>query len=139
MSLTDAPAVLTQLSTQLAACVSWPAGATVWYPFAPDGTTGIHAVINRTVAQSSYAAGARPLRGGTLNVSIYAPADAVSMGDLESLAENLLVELMDQAPGIPFRSGECGLCSEPPPAAEAAGGTTVLIAQGFTLPYGLEA
>lgn len=140
MSLTNPPAILTQLATQLAACASWPGGAVtnMWYPKVPWVSAslplGILEEAERTV--TTYAAGAGGLQSGTLKITIHY-AQTSDDGTVETLARALLSELLAQDPGIIFRASDCGL-SGTFSSAEAATDTGT-IATILTLAYGLTA
>ncbi len=141
MSLTDAPGIITQLSTQLAACASWPGGSASnhWYPEAD--TTGLAAAL-AVLSESErrytpYAAGAAGLMGGSLAITIHAPTTTGTIGYLESLGRSLMSELLAQQSGIPFQPANCGLCSDSTPGMEAA--AQAIRSLTITLGYGLEA
>jgi hypothetical protein len=143
MTLTSAPAIVTQLSTQLAACASWPGGATSnhWYPDLPwasaTWTTHYNAVLEESERTTLiYAAGAAGIQGGRLKVTIHADS-TISSGTLESLARTLLGELLTQDPGIVFRTADCGLSGTFSKAEEATDTATSAIE--FNLAYGLTA
>ncbi len=85
-----------------------------------------------------YAAGAAGLMGGTLAITIHAPAsDTRSIGNLEGLGRSLMSELLAQHSGIPFQPASCGLCSDSTPGMEAA--DQAVRSLTLTLGYGLEA
>lgn len=136
MSLTNPPAIITQLSTQLQACASWTAAGlstNVWYPSAPEGTAGPFAVLGFDSQRfTKYAEGAEPVRSGDLFVTIW---KADTAGNLETLAGDLINDLMTADTGIPFRDGENGRAELIGPAKEAAGET--LNGVSFTLSHGL--
>jgi hypothetical protein len=138
MSLTDAPAIITQLSTQLAACASWTVGsAGNWYPEADPSITTTHAVLVPPAStRSRYAEGARGLLGGNLWILLYV-VGTESLGDAETLGGNLINELMNQHDGIPFRSMSFELAQDPG-AAKTVGGSTIIPLQ-ITIEYGLSA
>jgi hypothetical protein len=140
MTLTSAPAIVTQLSTQLAACASWPGGATTnhWYPSVPwaSATLPLAVLEESERTWTSYAAGAGGLQGGTLKVTIHYAASA-DIGTVEAIGRTLLGELLAAAPGICFRSSDCGL-SGAYTSAEAATDTATIAIQ-LSLAYGLTA
>ncbi len=140
MSLTNAPAIVTQLSTQLAACSSWPGGSTAnhWYPDVIWASASLPlAVLEESERNwTPYAAGAGGLQSGTLRVTIHY-ATTSTVGTVESIARTLLGELLAAAPGICFRSSECSL-SGASTSAEAATGTGTVAIQ-ISLAYGLNA
>jgi hypothetical protein len=140
MTLTNAPAIVTQLSTQLAACSSWPGGAinNHWYPTVPwaSATLPLAVLEESERTFTSYAAGAGGLQGGTLSVTLHYAASS-SIGTVEAIARTLLGELLAQSPGILFRSGDCSL-SGTYTSAEAATDTAT-IAIKLSLAYGLTA
>lgn len=139
MTLTNAPAIITQLSTQLAACAAW-SGSTGnhWYPSVTyaAATLPLAVLDESSRSYSSYAAGAGGLASGTLRISIHV-AQSSDVGTLETLARTLLGQLLAQDPGILFRSGECGLCGEASTAEIATDTATYSI--DISLPYGLSA
>ncbi len=137
MSLTNAPAIVTTLSTQLAACASWPGGATTnhWYPEAPTGSTapfGVLAEVNRR--RQIYAADAPSLPGGTLSISVYSTG---TIGTLEDLGRSLLAELLTQHSGIAFTAGEVGYVADTQGATDAAQPSTALRTITISLEYGV--
>ena len=140
MSLTNAPAIVTQLSTQLAACASWPgaSAANHWYPKVAwaSATLPLAVLEEESNTSNPYAAGANGLLGGTLRITIHT-ATTSDAGTVESLARTLLKELLAQDPGIVFRSGDTGLCSDPTAAEGATDTATIRVA--ITLTYGLSA
>ncbi len=79
-----------------------------------------------------YAAGAEALPGGSLLIIIRA---AMTTGELEQFARNILDELLAQQTGIPFTTGEVGACSDPSPAKQAGGVVTRAI--NIALQWGL--
>ncbi len=140
MSLVDAPAIVTQLSTQLAACSSWPGGAVTnhWYPSVvwASATLPLAVLEESERTWTTYAAGAGGLQGGTLRVTIHYAASS-SVGTVEAIGRTLLGELLAASAGICFRGSECGL-SGTYTSAEAATDTGT-IALDITLRYGLNA
>lgn len=140
MSLTNPPAIVTQLSTQLAACASWPGGATTnhWYPKVDwsSATLPLAVLEESERSWSSYAAGAGGLASGVLRVTVHY-ATSSDDGTVETLGRTLLKELLAQDPGILFRQSDCGL-SGTYTTAEIARNTGTIAIQ-LTLAYGLSA
>ncbi len=138
MSLTDPPEIITQLSTQLAACASWTVGsAGNWYPEAPGSTATTHAVLVPAISDiDRYAEGANGLSSGTLWILVYVVGTA-ALGAAETLGKNLMKELMAQHAGISFRRMNCALAQDPG-AAKTVGGSTI-IPLLITIEYGLSA
>jgi hypothetical protein len=133
MTLTNEPPIITQLSTQLAACAAWPAGATTWYPTKPNATSPPFVLlVERSRRVRPYAAGAAGIPGGVLEVDL---AVSDTIGNAESLARTLLEQLLAQTSGIPFLEADCGVSAEPTPG-EIAGGTSITTIT-MTLPWGL--
>lgn len=133
----DPPAMVTQLRTQLVACAAWtPGQAGVNYPEVVAMATATYplAVLAATAPRAEYYAdGAPPLMNGTLLVVIHSTD---TIGVTEILASTLLQQLLSQIVGIPFRSSECGISSDPSPAKVAGGSSYRAVT--ITLPYGLE-
>lgn len=102
MTLTNATAIVTQLATQITACASWTPGlAGLWYPYAPKTTSGTFGVIEATARRVAYAEGARGLPQADFALAI---TGALTVGQMETLAESLIDELMKQFDGgLPFR------------------------------------
>lgn len=140
MTITNAPAMVTQASTQLAACAGWTGGtANHWYPVAPDGSAVPFAVIDdQTAGRQIYASDAPGLPSGTIVITIVDSA-ARTIGQLEELGRTILAQLIAQASGIPFKSGEVGLVDDFRPATEAGEGTGALRSITMSIPYGLDA
>lgn len=140
MSLTNAPAIVTQLSTQLAACASWPGGSTAnhWYPKVPWASASFPLAVLEEAERTltSYASGAGGLQGGTLKITLHY-AQSSDDGSVETIARTLMNELLAQDPGIIFRTSDCGV-SGTFSSAEAATDTGT-IAIILTLAYGLTA
>ncbi len=140
MSLTNCPAIVTQLSTQLAACASWPGASTAnhWFPDVPWGSASLPLAVLEESERTwtTYAAGAGGLIGGTLKITIHYAASS-DAGTVESIGRTLLGELLAAAPGICFRSSECSL-SGVPTSAETATDTGTIAIQ-LSLAYGLTA
>lgn len=140
MSLTNAPAIVTQLATQLAACTSWPGGATsnMWYPSVPwaSATLPLAVLEESDRTWTPYASGAGALQGGTLRATIHY-ATTSDVGTVEAIGRTLLGEILAQNPGICFRASDCGL-SGIYTSAEAATDTGTIALQ-LTLSYGLTA
>lgn len=133
MSLTNAPAVITQLSAQLLALTSIPSGMTTWYPSKADSASPPFAVLDEVSRRvSPYAAGAGGIAGGVLQVVLHV-VDTV--GNAEATARLMLDELLTQQSGIVFNGGECGLSAEPTPGEIAKGFSLVAIT--MSLPWGL--
>lgn len=138
MSLTNAPGIVTQLATQLAACASWPGGATtnMWYP----RVAWASAVLPLAVLEESdrnaavYASGANGITSGSLKITLHY-ATSSDDGTVETIARTLLDELLAQTPGIIFRTGDCALSGTFTPAEVARGTGTIGIA--ISLAYGL--
>lgn len=121
MTLTNATAFITQLDTQFRACASWTGTTQTWFPSAPDGSTAPFAVYESTQRRTAYAEGARPLASNDFAIAIHA---ALTVGQMETLAENLINELGTQFTGLPFRDLNYELASDNG-AAEIAGGETL--------------
>lgn len=140
MSLTNAPAIITQLSTQLAACSSWPGGATSnhWYPRVTwaNATLPLAVLEESERTWTSYAAGAGGLAGGTLRITVHY-AQSSDDGTVEGIGRTLLKELLAQDPGILFRASDCGLSGTYTTAEQATDTGTIAIQ--LTLAYGLTA
>jgi hypothetical protein len=138
MSLTDAPAIITTLSTQLVACAAWTGGSgAVWYPEAPGTTSTTHAVlVPMSMQRTRYAEGANGILGGSLVILLYV-VGTDTLGDAETLAGTLVDQLMAQHSGIPFRSASYELAGDPG-AAKTVGGSTIIPIQ-ISLEYGLSA
>lgn len=136
MSLTNPPAIVTQFSTQLAACASWTTGtAGHWYPSAVGNIATLHAVLaSLTETRTRYAEGADGLPSGTLKAMVYVPD---TIGNAELLGRALILELCAQYTGLMFTSGNVGLSADPGPAKVASGDT--LQAIELTVNYGLSA
>lgn len=136
MSLTNAPPIITQLSTQLQATASWIAAglsSNVWYPEVPEGTSGPYVLLGFGTQQfTKYAEGAAPTRSGDLFFTIW---KADTTGNLETLAQSILAELMTADTGIPFRDGE-GMTATALGDAKIAAGET-LYGVSATLSHGL--
>ncbi len=141
MSLTNAPAIVTALSTQLAACASWVGTTTNhWYPEAPDGSTAPFACLDDQESDVEiYASDAPGLLSGTLVVTIVDSAANRTIGQLEEFGRTIRKELVAQVSGIAFRNGPIGLVQDYAPATTAAEGTGSLRSITFSLPYGLKA
>jgi hypothetical protein len=140
VTLTNAPAIITQLSTQLAACTSWPGGATTnhWFPTVAwaSATLPLAVLEESERTWTPYASGAGGLQGGTLRITIHY-ASSSDIGTVEALARTLLGELLTAQTGIPFRASDCGL-SGTYTSAEAATDTATIAIQ-LNLAYGLTA
>ncbi|MBA3591563.1 hypothetical protein [Methylibium sp.] len=136
MSFTDPPAILTQLRTQLAACAGWANGSgAVHYPDLPalaGATFPLAVVAESSRTFDTYADGALPLGGGSMQVVVYATG---SVGVVEELGRTILSQLLAQFTGIPFRPSECGLSSDPSPAKVA--GASEYRAVTLTIGWGL--
>lgn len=133
MTLTNPPAIISQFSTQLQACASWVAAglsSNVWYPEAPEGTTGPFVVLGFGTQQfTKYAEGAAPVRSGDLFFTIW---KSDSIGNLEALAQSILSELMTSDSGIPFREGDGMTATAVGDAKEAAGETLYGVSASVT-------
>ena len=124
MSLTNAPAFITQLDLQFRACASWTGGTNTWYPGAPDGSAYPFAVYDTTQTRTPYAESTRAIANNDFNISI---AAVLSVGQMETLAENIINELSAQFNGgLPFRSFSYELSSDIG-ASEIAGGETARV------------
>jgi hypothetical protein len=138
--LTNAPSIVSQLATQLAACASWAGGSTanMWYPRVAwaSATLPLAVLEESERTWTPYAAGAGGLAGGTLKVTVHY-AQTSDEGTVEALGRQLLKELLAQDPGIIFRGSDCGL-SGTYSSAEAATDTGTIAIQ-LTLAYGLTA
>ncbi len=141
MTLTNEPAIVTALSTQLAACASWVGTTTNhWYPLAPDATAVPYAVLDdQSAAGEIYASDAPPLLSGTLVITIYDSVANRTVGQLETFGRTILKELLAQVAGIAFRSGEVGLVQDYQPATGAAEGTGAQRSITISISYGLKA
>jgi len=122
MTLTNAPAIVTQFSTQLAACASWSTGtAGHWYPSADPGIATLHAVLASTNEdRTRYAEGANAIPSGTLKAAVYTP---LSIGEAEALGRSLIDELLAQQTGLMFTGGNAQLSADPGAAKQADGNT----------------
>ena len=139
MSLVNAPAIVSQLSAQLAACAGWTGGTgNHWYPKVPwaDAVLPLAVLEEADRTNTSYAAGAGGIVGGTLKITIH-HAQTSDDGTVETLARTLLDQLLAQDPGILFRNSDCGI-SGTFSTAEAATDTGT-IAITLSLTYGLTA
>ncbi len=137
MTLANAPAIVAQLSTQLAACAGWAGGTGAnWYPRVAWASASLPlAVLEESEASfTPYAAGCSGLASGTLKVTIHAAASS-DEGTVETLGRTILAQLLAQQSGIIWRTSECGL-SGTFSSAEAATDTGT-IAIILTLGYGL--
>lgn len=140
MSLTNPPAVVTQLSTQLAACASWTGGTTNhYYPIAPSGFSVPAAVLDDQQARRGiYASDAPGALTGTVVITIIDSAANRTLGQLETFGRTILKELTDQVSGLAFRDGEVGLVDDYKPATEAGEGTAAMRSITLSIPYGLD-
>lgn len=133
MSLTNAPPIITQLSTQLQACAAWSSAglsSNVWYPEAPEGTAGPYAVLGfGRQTFTKYAEGAAPTREGELFFTLWM---ADTIGNIETLSQTIIAQLLTQDTGIPFRSGDGMLCTALGDAREAAGETLLGVSAPLT-------
>jgi hypothetical protein len=136
VTLINPPPIITQLSTQLQACAAWVSAGlstNVWYPEAPENTAGPYAVLGfGRQGFVKYAEGAAPVREGELFFTIW---KADTIGNLETLAQAIVAQVMTQDTGIPFRDGE-GMNSTDLGNARIAGSETLLGVSG-TLTHGL--
>ena len=136
MTLTNPPPIITQLSTQLQACAAWSSASlstNVWYPDAPEDTAGPYVVLGfGRQTFTKYAEGAAPVRSGELFFTIW-KADTV--GNLETLAQSIIAQVMTQDTGIPFRDAD-GMTATELGNARTASGETLLGVSG-TLNHGL--
>lgn len=136
VSLTNPPPIITQLSTQLQACAAWVSAglsSNVWYPEVPEDTAGPHVLLGfGTQGFTKYAEGAAPVRGGDLFFTIW-KADTV--GNLETLAQTIIAQVMTPDTGIPFRASD-GMNATAIGDAKEAGGETLNGVSG-TLSHGL--
>jgi len=136
VTLTNAPPIITQLSTQLQACAAWSSAgfsSNVWYPEAPEGTAGPFAVLGfGSQTFTKYAEGAAPTRGGDLFFTLW---KADTTGNMETLAQTIIAQLMTQDTGIPFREGDGMGCTAIGQAKEAAG--EILFGVSAPLSHGL--
>ena len=139
MSLTDAPAIVSSLSVQLAACASWVGGSgNHWYPIAPENTTVPFAILDdQNARRQQFAAESFGLLSGTLVLTIVDSAANRTLGQLETFGRTILKELLAQSSGIAFRDGDVGLVRDYIPATEAVHGTASMRAITLTIPYGL--
>ena len=137
MSLTNAPPMITQFSTQLQACASWTAASlstNVWYPEAPEGTAGPYVVLGFASGQrfEKHAEGVTPIPSSDLFFTVW---KADTTGNLETLVGAILSELLTQVTGIPFRSGDGMNAAEVGAARSAAGetlyGVSATVSQGL--------
>ncbi len=137
MTLVNAPAIVTQLSTQLAACASWAGGTgACWYPRVVWASASLPLAIleESEAAFTPYAAGCSGLASGALKLTIHS-ASSSDDGTVETLGRAILSQLLAQQSGIIWRTSECGL-SGTFSSAEAATDTAT-IAIILTLGYGL--
>lgn len=136
MSLTNPPPIITQLSTQLQACASWSSAGlstNVWYPEVPEGTAGPHVLLGfGSQTFTKYAEGAAPVRSGDLFFTIW---KADTIGNLETLAQSILAELLTPDTGIPFREADGMTATALGDAKKAAGET--LFGVSATISHGL--
>ena len=141
MSLTNAPAIVTSLSSQLAACASWVGSTTNhWYPSAPDASTAPFAVLDvQDRRRQIYASEAPGLFSGVLQISIFDSTANRTIGQLETFGDTIMSELLAQVSGIAFRSDEVGFTQDAQASATAAEGTGALRVITISLPFGLEA
>lgn len=137
-TLTDPPAIITQLANQIAACAAWTGGlATIWYPEGPAmaGATYPFLVLGESRRRVvPFCDGATTLVQGELEAWLHATTD---IGQTEDLARTLLTQLLGQTTGILFNPSECGLSSDPKPA-QISGGSSYRSVP-ITLGYGLHA
>jgi len=122
MTLTNAPATVTQLETQVAACpcvIAKGAQANIWYPNISLKTVTLPAILLVEVSQerTRYAEGAVPLISGTFKIVFYEAG--TDPGDMETFARQLILELGEQYYGLCFRSYQVGRCSDPTPGQRA--------------------
>lgn len=137
MTLTNAPAVITQLATQLVACAGWTPGLTgCWYPSSPAIQSGTHAVLcENDYSGDVYAEGALPLPSGDLRILLYVDD---TIGNAEALGRTLCNQLLAQFNGgLAFRSAKTGLSSDPSSDRIAAGNTKQILP--IDISYGLRA
>ena len=120
MTLTNATDFITQLSAQYLLCTSASAHTT-WYPSAPSGATAPFAVLESTQRRMKYAEGARGLPQNEFAIAITA---ALTVGQMESLAEDIIRELSEQFTGLPFNDLSYELSSDLGPEEIAGGATT---------------
>jgi hypothetical protein len=141
MSLTNPPAIVTQLSTQLAACASWVGGnGNHWYPEAGTSATVPFAVLDdQNASRRVYASDAPGLLSGTLVITIVDSAANRTLGQLEAFGRTILAELVAQVAGIAFKDGEVGLVDDYKKATEAGEGTAAQRSITMSIPYGLDA
>ncbi len=152
MSWTNPPDAVTQMRTMLLACSSVTgAGFTspsIHYPAVALETTNATAadalpaiaISEDQHTRTRYAEGARGLPGGTISVSLYMATDA---GTLEALARAIAdeLELLGMSTGLPIRSAEAELCSDPSEPEVAAGETQTQAAHRkitIVVQYGLQ-
>lgn len=132
--LTNAPAIVTQLATQLDLCAAWTGDD--WYPDVPWASAVLPLAVleesDRNV--TSYAAGASGIAGGSLGITLHF-ATTVTAGTAESTARTILDQLMTQAAGIVFRRASTGLCGTYTTAEAAT--DTATTAVRIDLEYGL--
>lgn len=121
MTLVNPTAFITQLDTQFRACASWTGGTNTWFPNAPDASALPLAVLESTQSRTPYAEGARGLPQNDFVIAISA---ALTVGQMELLAENIINELSTQFNGgLPFRDFSYDLSSDIGAAEDAAGET----------------
>jgi hypothetical protein len=117
MSWTNATATITQLRTQLVACVAWTPGQdAIHYPsydFATPVTTSIAVLAESSQKRRYWASGAGGLISGRLTVTLH--STALDVGQLEELARTLGQQLLAQSTGFLFQDFETGLSTEPKP------------------------
>lgn len=141
MSLTNAPAVITALNTQLTACAAWTAvSGTVWYPLAP-GNTSLPFAVLQPVSQSvrRIAEGCAGIPTGTAEITIHMSSASYTIGQTETLGETLCTQLMDLQTGLYISNAAWEPAGDIDQADEAGrtgtGGQRVII---ITVEYGLE-
>lgn len=126
MTLTNPTDFITQLDIQFRACASWTGTTQTWYPAAPSGSTLPFAVYESTQRRVAYAEGARGLPQNDFAIAISA---ALTVGQMECLAEDIIRELGEQFTGLPFRDLSYDIASDLGDAKSAGGCTarTVVI------------
>ncbi len=134
----NAPAMVSQLRTQLVACAGWKAPLpAVHYPKADltDSPELVAVLSELSREMNPYAAGAYGLLAGELQVTLHKKHSSIA--EVETLGRTILDQLLQQQSGIPFRTVGCGLSSDPTSAQEAGDSDYVRIS--LTLGYGLDA
>ena len=114
----SAPAIITQMGTQLTACAAWT--GTNWYPDVDLATATLPIARIDEIDSTQESVGTLAATwSGTLEVVIYSTA---TVPVVESLGRTLKAQLLAQSPGIPFRSITVGMNSNMRVARELTSG-----------------